>query len=104
MDVTGGVGKLMDLKCSQPKNTDIVRNPWRGSWWEPSWLGSCWGDVNDLMLERAWGIVEAPIMRKSLYLSYFLVLTFPGLMPTPILTVGQEIVDAKSECTSWMLR
>lgn len=62
VDATEEMGKLMAVRCAQPNHTNIVRNPRGESWLGPSWLGIMMeeGNADDLTLQSAWGIAEAP--------------------------------------------
>ena len=72
VDITEEMGKWMDLKCAQPNNTNIMRNPQGESWLGPTWLGVEGGwDDDDLMLQRAWDAAEAPasLQERALLMS-----------------------------------
>lgn len=104
VDVTEELGKLMDVKCAQPNNTNIVRNPKGKSWLGPSWLWVVHAD--DLILERAWGMAETPASlpeRDFTCIAFSPSYSLAWFLPF-LLTVGQETGDTKSTFTSWMFR
>ena len=107
VDITEEMGKWMDLKCAQPNNTNIMRNPQGESWLGPTWLGVEGGGGMMMTLcyrEPGMQLKHQPASRRELYSCHLLSYMFPGMIPTPILAVGQETVDTKSEFASWMFR
>lgn len=110
-DATEEMRSLMDLKCAQPNNTNIVRNARGESWLGPSsweWgLGD--GDDDGLMLERAWDTAEAPaslqetaficvIFSPSCFLAWFLPPFSLGAWKQQI-----QILNLQTGCSGWRI-